>query len=67
VLIPDILQTIRTYFQPSMKPKPALAVPTLDPGQWLSRLARLDELVDCREWEQAHAEIQQMRRALFGN
>jgi hypothetical protein len=48
VLIPDILQTIRTYFQPSMKPKPAPAVPTLDSGQWLGRLARLDELVNCR-------------------
>ena len=67
VLVPDILHTIRTYFQPLPSPKRALAVPTFDSGQWLSRLTRLDELVDCREWEQAHAEIQQMRRALSGN
>jgi lipopolysaccharide/colanic/teichoic acid biosynthesis glycosyltransferase len=62
VLVTDILQTIRTYFQPT---KAAPPVSTTKPnGQWLGQLTRLDELVRCQDWEQARAEIQQMRQAI---
>jgi FlaA1/EpsC-like NDP-sugar epimerase len=62
VLVTDILQTIRTYFQPSQVSKPSST--TKPNGKWLGQLTRLEELVRCRDWEQAHAEIQHMRQAL---
>ncbi|MFZ0548011.1 MAG: sugar transferase [Candidatus Promineifilaceae bacterium] len=66
VLVPDILQTIRTFFEPSMTSNSPLPLSTFDTGQWLGRLARLDDLVDGQDWEQARAEIRQMRQALSG-
>ena len=67
VLIPDILQTIRNYFDPETASKPYPPTPAVDPSHWLARLARLDELVTCREWEQAQIEIKQMRQILSGD